>query len=138
MTAVWLRRTVGGVAPFDHADLPDNWKVGDALLADIRKPRNGKLHRKAFVLIDKVWPHTEYTNKEALRKAMTIAAEFVEPIVNPLTGEVSLAPKSWEFSSMDDLEFSELYSRLIDVALVIVPNSTRDDWEQAVDDIVRM
>jgi hypothetical protein len=138
VAAIWLQRTVGGVAPFDHADLPDGWKVGDALMAHITKPRNGKLHRKAFVLLDKVWPHTEYKTKEMLRKAMTIGAEFVDEIIHPITGQVTFSARSWEFSSMDDFEFQELYSRLIDVALVIVPKSTRDDWETAVDEIVRM
>ncbi len=55
-----------------------------------------------------------------------------------MTGEVCYAPKSWSFSAMDDDEFRELYQRLIDVAIKLVSNSTRSDWESAVDNIVRM
>ncbi len=138
MTDIWLRRTISGFAPLDPDDMKDSWNIGDEVLADVRKPRNAKLHRKAFVLLDKVWEHSDYPTKELLRKAMTIGAGFVDMVVNPMTGEVCYAPKSWAFGSMDDTEFRGLYQRMIDVALKIVPNSTRPDWEQAVDDIIRM
>lgn len=138
MADIWLRRTATGIAPIDPDDLPKGWKVGDALLANIRKPRNGKTHRRAFVLLDVVYPHTEYPTKELLRKAMTVGAGFVDEIINPLTGEVAWMARSWAFDNMDDTEFNELFSRLVDVALKIVPGSSRDDWEAAVDDIVRL
>lgn len=138
MATIWLERTVSGVRCDDQESLPDTWKVGDVLRAEVTKPRNGGLHRKAFVLLGKVWPHTDYPNKDALRKAMTIGAGFTEELIDPMTGAVHWAPKSWEFNQMDELEFEDLYSRLIDVALKVVPNSTRGDWEQAVNEIVRM
>jgi hypothetical protein len=52
-------------------------------------------------------------------------------VINPMNGEVSMIPKSWSFASMDDVEFADLYQSLVNVALKIVPGSTRDDWEQA-------
>jgi hypothetical protein len=137
MVDCWIVRTATGFAPMDTAELPKGWKIGDRLMATIRKPRNSRLHRKAFVLLDVIWPHTEYPNKEILRKAMTIGAGFVDEIVNPMTGEVSWCARSWKFDSMDDAEFSELYSRLIDVALKIIPQSTRDDWMTAVEEVAR-
>lgn len=137
MAEIWLRRTATGLAPSDPDDIPRGWKIGDQLLANIRKPRDGKRHRKAFVLIDIVWPHTEYANKDILRKAMTIGAGFVDEIINPITGEVALCAKSWRFDTMDQIEFDELYQRMIDVALAMVPNSKREDWSDAVDEIAR-
>lgn len=137
MADIWLRRTATGLALSDPDDMPKGWRIGDQLLANIRKPRNAKLHRKAFVLLDVVYPHTEYPNKDLLRRAMTIGAGYVDEIVNPLTGEVSLCAKSWRFDSMDQIEFDGLYQRLIDVALVIVPSSKREDWSSAVDEIAR-
>ncbi len=138
MTDIFLKRTISGMAPMDLDDMPKTWKVGDLLLCTVRKPRNVKLHRKAFVLLKLVWPHTEYPNMEILRQSMTIGAGFVDTLVNPLTGEVSLVPKSWAFANMGDEEFNELYSRLVDVALKLVPGSSRDDWEQAEYEIAMM
>lgn len=137
MADVWVRRTATGFVADDEEGMPKGWAIGDRLMATIRKPRNGKLHRKAFILLDVVWPHTEYPTKEILRKAMTIGAGFVDEIVNPMTGEVGLCAKSWKFDAMDDSDFRELYSRLIDVALKIIPQSTRADWESAVEEVAR-
>lgn len=108
------------------------------LRADVVAPRNPGLHRKAFVLLNLVWPHTNYPTVERLRAAMTIGAGFVDEAVDCYTGKVIWYPKSWSFENLDDVEFQELYNRLIDVALKIVPNSKRPDWEAAVDHIVRM
>lgn len=107
------------------------------LRADVVAPRNPGLHRKAFALLNVVWPHTNYPTVERLRAAMTIGAGFVDETINPRTNEIVWYPKSWSFENMDDVEFKELYNRLVDVALKIVPDSKRDDWEQAVDQIVR-
>ncbi len=55
MADIWLRRTVSGFVALDSSEILPSWKVGDELLASIRKPRNARLHRKAFVLLDQVW-----------------------------------------------------------------------------------
>lgn len=138
MADIFLKRTLSGMAPLDMDDMPKTWKVGDTLLCTVRKPRNVNLHRKAFALLKMVWPHTEYPNMEILRQSMTIGAGFVDTVVNPMTGEVSLVPKSWSFANMDETEFNELYSRLIDVAMKLVAGSTRADWQQAERDIAMM
>jgi hypothetical protein len=138
VATIWVRRTPAGFVALDHESLPASWKIGETLRAEVVKPRNGKLHRKAFILLDVVFPHTEYVSKEALRKAMTIGAGYVEEIINPITGEVALAPKSWAFSNMDEFAFRELYSAMIGVALKIVDGSTREDWFSAVEEIARL
>ena len=127
------------IIPASAVDEDDFEKLafGPDLRADIVQPRNPGLHRKAFALLKLVWPHTNYPTQDALRAAMTIGAGFVEQTVNPMTGEVTWYPRSWSFENMDDTEFRELYNRLVDVALKIVPNSRRKDWEDAVDQIVR-
>lgn len=136
----WIRREGGLIVPADEVAEEEIRKLPTDrdLRADIVAPRNPRLHRKAFVLLAKVWPHTNYPTKERLRAAMTIGAGFIDETIDPYTGEVVWYPKSWAFESMDDVEFKELYDRLIDVALKIVPGSRRDDWHQAVDEIVRM
>lgn len=138
MATIFVRRTVAGFVALDDDDLPKAWKIGDVLRAEISKPRNIKFHRKAFALLKMVLPHTNYPSTDALRDALTVGAGFVETVINPMTGEVGWKPKSWAFSNMGEEEFSELYNRMIDVALKLVPGSSRPDWEEAVDNIVRM
>lgn len=125
---------VDELAEDDFAKMPAN----KAMRADVVSPRNPGLHRKAFALLKIVHPHTNYPTMDRLRAAMTIGAGFVDETVDPYSGEVLWYPKSWSFDAMDDIEFQELYSRLIDTALQIVPNSRRVDWENAVNEIVRM
>lgn len=138
MATLWLRRTAAGFVPAPGAEIPKTWKIGDDLRAEVTKPRNLRKHRKAFILLDVVYPHTEYPSKEALRKAMTIGAGFVEETINPMTGEVCLIPRSWAFHAMEEIEFSTLYEAMIGVALRIVEGSTREDWFGAVEDIARL
>lgn len=144
----WVKLTLAGAVPRGARVLipagPDDEAGFDALRpeielrADVVEPRNPGLHRKAFVLLNKVFPHTNYPSVERLRAAMTIGAGFVHDIVDPYTGEVHWIPKSWEFAAMDDIEFRELYNRLVDVALALVAGSKREDWQDAEMDIARM
>jgi hypothetical protein len=132
-----LKRTLNGFVCLEDEMIPDGWRVGEDLICDVKRSRSVPLHKKAFALLNLVRKHTDYPSLDALRKAMTVGAGFVDPIVNPITGEVALSPRSWAFEGMDDLEFAELFSRLIDVALKLVPNSTRDDWESVEQEISR-
>lgn len=136
----WLRRVGSTLVPADEVAEEELRKLPTDrdLRADVVAPRNPRLHRKAFVLLAKVLPHTNYPTTDRLRAAMTIGAGFVDETVDPYTGQVVWYPKSWAFDQMDDTEFSDLYSRLIDVAVKLVEGSRREDWMQAVDEIVRM
>lgn len=138
MATMWLRRTLNGFVPAPGVEIPKTWKVGDDLRAEVTKPRNAKHHRKAFILLQVVFPHTDYPSIEALRLAMTVGAGFVETIINPMTGEVALTPKSWRFDKMDQDEFVSLYRALIGVALKLVEGSKEADWWNAVEDIARL
>jgi len=143
----WVRKVFAGelprgaavLIPASEVDEDEFAKIhpGVDLRADVVQPRNSKHHRKAFVLLAKVLPHTNYPNQELLRKAMTIGAGYIESVIDPGTGEVVWTPKSWAFENMDQIEFNDLYNRLIDVALMIVPKSKREDWEAVVDEICR-
>lgn len=131
--AAWVLMPCGDLDEQAFAKLPTDRD----LRVDTVVPRNPGLHRKAFALLNVVFPHTNYPTMDRLRAAMTIGAGFVDETIDPSTGNVVWFPRSWSFENMDDTEFKELYNRLVDVALKIVPNSKREDWEQAVDQIVR-
>jgi len=132
---IYLRRTASGLAIADGS-LLEGWKLNDILRADVIKPRNGGLHRKAFALLNVLHPHTDYDSIETLRQAMTLGAGYVDTVVNPMTGEASFVPRSWSFKGMEDMEFETFYNRLIDVALKLVAGSTRANWEAAEREII--
>lgn len=143
MATLFLKRHGNVLYPVGEqggSDVPmtSAWKDGETLRCEVVKSRNIALHRKAFILLNVVFPNTEYPTKDALRAAMTVGAGYVDTVINPITGETALMPKSWRFERMDEIEFRQLYSRLIDVALQIVAGSSRDDWETAVDEIARL
>lgn len=79
----------------------------------ITQPRNIKFHNKFFALIDLVYRNQEhYTNSDHLRKDLTIASGYYEKRVT-IHGEEITEAKSISFAKMTELEFSELYSAML-------------------------
>lgn len=134
MSEIWIRRTINGLQPID--ELPTSWKIGDDLLLNVRKPRDLRLHKKAFALAKVFYQHSEYPSIEMARKALTIGAGYVDELINPMTGEVSLQAKSWEFGNMDNIEFEGLYKRMLQTAIKCA-GGLEDDWELAVNELAR-
>lgn len=128
----------GGFRAVYPEDLP-RWPAGAELMATVRLPRNIKLHRKAFALLKALHPHVsdQYRTQEALRKALTIGSGYVDEAINPRTGEVHLQAKSWAFSGMDEADFQQMYSAMIQMAITMVSGTSRADWETAVEEIAR-
>ena len=108
-------------------------KNGDAVLVKVRKPRNVQFHRKYFALLQTVFENQErYEDFEAFRKEVVMRAGYWT-IHHHVTGKVSYDAKSIAFDKMDELEFSELYNKSIDVILeYFLPDTSRDELEEAV------
>jgi len=91
-------------------------KPGEVVLADITKPRNIKFHKKFFALLNMGYSNQEkYDIFEDYRAVMIMKAGFYKAIETD-RGVVYL-PKSINFVNMDELEFGELYSKMIDVLI---------------------
>lgn len=89
-------------------------KVGDFLECEIRKPRNYRFHKKFFALIQMIYQNQErYNNIDDLREDLTIEAGFYVNREN-IRGEVIKKAKSISFSKMDEHEFNDYYSRVLD------------------------
>jgi hypothetical protein len=138
MADILIRRTPGGFRAVYPEDLPA-WPVDAELMATIRLPRNIRLHKKAFALLNALWPHVmdRYPTKKALRTRMTITAGYVDIDVDPKTGDINLQAKSWAFSGMGDDEFQPLYSAMVGLAIDMVAGTNADDWESEVMEIAR-
>lgn len=90
-------------------------KVGDFLECEIKKKRNYMFHKKYFALVNMVFENQSlYTHIDHLRNDLTIEAGFYEEAMN-FEDKVIKHAKSINFSNMDEIEFSELYNRTIDV-----------------------
>ena len=130
-TQVFVRKFNNALCPADGfgIDAIENLKVGIVYKCEITASRNYKFLQKAFVLVNyafEVWePPTNgqlyYKGQEVekdlegFRDYLTILAGYYRPTYL-LDGSVRLKAKSWSYKEMpDDQDFSQLYSKLIDV-----------------------
>ena len=89
---------------------------GEIFEIEYTKKRNVKFHRKYFALINMAFQNQdEYELMDDMREQINISAGFKREVVNMVTGEIQVRAKSINFSTMDELEFSELYERTKDV-----------------------
>ena len=104
---------------------------GVVITFDIKAPRHGKHHRLVFALLRFVFKNQDrYDNEEALRKALTLETSFVEEFVD-LHGEIHRQPRSWSYKAMDEIEFAQLHSELIDVVLRLMWPGQSVQWLKA-------
>ena len=149
MTTLFLRKIHNVFIPADAITQAEMETMHDCeYKAEVTKPRNYPFLKKFFALVKvafDAWegPETEYKgmpvekNLERFRKDLLIMAGYGYPVVN-IAGNVEFEAKSIAFGSMDETEFSELYSKVIDVILSNVLNHyTRDDLDVMVNNILR-
>ena len=99
-------------------ELSKKIKVGEMYKYKFSKPRNVRFHRKFFALINLVYQNQEhYNNIDQLRYDLTIESGFYETRVNHITKEPIIEAKSISFASMDEVEFSSLYSKFLDTVV---------------------
>jgi len=115
---VFMKRTQSGLVPCYDSDyeLLKKIKFGDEVTCEIKKPRNYMFHKKLMALLNIAYQNQDrYEHFEHLRYVYTLKAGFFEEIVTDKG--VVFKPKSISFAKMDDIEFSELYNRMIDVVI---------------------
>ena len=151
MTAIILTKTASGaLVPVDPqaAEYISKLKVGAGVTATVKRARNVQFHRKLFALLNlafDAWEPAQATYKgevvgknfDQFRNDVIVIAGFYEMAVN-LRGETRLTAKSISFANMEQADFDELYSKVIDVILArILTNYTRDDLDNVVENILR-
>lgn len=149
MATAHLTRTAGGLVPSDQETLAwlEKIKLGAAINAEVRQPRNGKFHRKFFAMLDVAysnhdWPETKTpwgratVNRDLFRRYVIVRAGHYEAALTP-HGEVRAEPKSISWAKMDEAEFSKLYSDVLDVILrEFLTNWTNGDMARAVNQMM--
>lgn len=125
-----LQNKVVPCTDFDY-DILRKVKKNEVLSIEIKKERNIGFHRKFFILISLLFDNQElYNNIDGYRHDLLISSGFYEERTNFLTGAVTLKAKSISFSKMDDLEFQEVYSRVIDTAIKFIPIDKKELLEE--------
>lgn len=114
---ICLIKTLSGLKPAytsDHEKL-QKIKLNEPYEYEFKQPRNYKFHKKFFALLNMVFDNQErYKNIDHLRKDLIIEAGFYT-IRYDFKGVEIYEADSISFASMDENEFSELYSKCIDV-----------------------
>ena len=105
-------KTISGLKAAYDSDLENFKKIplNEIFEIEYKKRRNVRFHRKFFSLINLYYSNQDnYTNVDDLRHDLLIVSGFYEDKTNYLTGEITRVSKSLKFSSMDEIEFNQVY-----------------------------
>lgn len=116
---IFLTRTLSGLVPADEEakQAVKRWKLGETLKCSVRKPRDYHNHKHYFALLHTVFDNQErYTNFVMFRKAVELAAGHIDELIT-LDGEIHYEVRSVDYSSLDEMEFSDLFGRVMRVCV---------------------
>jgi hypothetical protein len=147
---LYLRKLYDTFAPCDEvtAEAMEKMKANSEYKAVFTQPRNLQFHKKGMALVkvafDAWEPEARYykghlvtKNIDKFREDITILAGYYDAAYR-YDGEIRLTAKSWSFSSMDQDQFDDMYSKLIDVILTkILTGYKRSDLDAQVEKILR-
>ena len=136
-----LNKTLSGFVPADTKTAEWHAKLmpGQSVWGDFTKIRNYKFLKKYFALLNigfDNWIPGEINSKygtpeknfDQFRDDCTIKAGYFYVVVR-LDGSIRIKPKSISFAKMEEDEFSELYSKTIDVLLKYVYGTEMDAYK---------
>lgn len=124
-------------------------KLGATVRANFVKVRNAKFHRKYFALLNLAFDYWDVAdqqykgqpvakNFERFRKDVQILAGFGSPVWN-IKGELRIESDSISFASMEEEDFENLYSTVVNVLLDRVLRAkgfTRETIDELVDQLM--
>lgn len=107
-------------------------KNGESILIEYKKSRNIGFHKRAFALLNLVLQNQDkYKNINDLLVEFKLKAGHYEEHITMKKGIIYI-PKSISFSEMDELEFNEIYSKFIDIALRDFVSMSRAELEAQI------
>lgn len=81
---------------------------------EIVKERNYQFHKKYMALLNLAYQNQDtFNNFDSMRKWLQMKASYYIETITP--SGVMYEPQSISFASMDELEFQEVYKRVMDV-----------------------
>lgn len=135
MAKLYLKKKNGVLVPSLPIDEEtfQQWKEGEILECNIRKPRNIKFHRLIFAFFNCIFELQEkYDTLEDLIVEFKLRAGYYQEHIS-VKGVVIYIPKSISFEKCDEIQINKLYDKFIDIAIkYFVPLMTRKDIDNAV------
>ena len=122
MARLYLKKTLRGFEPADEPsmELWRKYKVGETYRADVVKPRSYQHHKLCFALLNLTYVNQErWSDFESFRKAVAIAAGHTEELVT-VHGEIIRLPKSLSYDALDEVEFTQVFSAMMNVCAEIL------------------
>lgn len=125
-----VKKTVYGLVPVfnsDHDKLKESkLKMGEVYEVEIKKKRNYEFLKKYMALINLCHENQEqFEMFDDTREYLTIKAGYYRKVEMP-NGNIQVKPKSISFASMDDIEFDDLYQKVITAACKFIDISKED------------
>jgi len=112
-------------------------KEGADVLVVVRSRRNPDQHRFAWALASKVAEACGFFDPEDAMDFLKIKARHVRYVTDPRTGQIHLVPKSINFASCTQAEFSRLINRMVWlVCSEILPGISEEELRAEVEAMV--
>ena len=127
---ILCRNTLQGLVPLYPSDFDNKrkLKLGHDYVCEVRNPRNIGFHKKFFAMLNIGHENTALDMPfDVYRKYMTVKAGFFTAYQTPKG--VYYDPDSISFASMNQDEFEEVYSRVLDKVIEDI-GSTKEEIEQ--------
>jgi len=87
------------------------------IIADLRKNRNVKNHRRFFAFIKMSFDMQDtFDSMEVWRKYITMKAGFFDEVING-EGKVLYWPQSISWDELDEIKFKDLFNKVVDAFL---------------------
>lgn len=137
---IYLQGSQWGLIPSDTESAENLDKVlkrakGSPFVAEVKIPRNLKMHRKYFKLLDVVFDQQEIvSNRDVFRRCIAIYSGHCDIV--EVGGDIQKIPRSIAFTNCTQEEFEELYSNTIDVCLKYFCNGTKQSLESQIENIM--
>ena len=129
-----VKKTYLGLLPasrgeFDKLELA-KFIEGEHYEVEIKKKRNIKFHRKFFALINLCFENQEhYKHVDDLREELVILSGFFRETVTHL-GEIKKKALSLSFAAMDEIQFEDVYNKVLTEVMMMLDCNNEDINEQ--------
>ena len=113
-----MQKTLRGLVPLYNTDY-DNYaklKIGWEGEVEFKQIRNYEFHKKFMALINLAYENQDkWNNFDAYRKYLTAKAGYYQSF--PTDKGTFIIADSISFANKDEIEFQEIYSRVLDVVI---------------------